>query len=614
MTIYDQKRQIVTRAVIAAVVTGILVAVAVSVPLISETHNLTGQLATNVANTKTENVRTILDQHQDLARQTASRTELARMLGEYVQGNITLGELQAFTYPRLRDGARDIDDLAAIVRYDNVGNEVLRIGPLADRLPGDISLPEKLDIREYSLQDGAHSQPLLHTIGRIKTGGQTVGYDLLLFNPAPFHRVFDTADNFVICMLDKPRTKRLALDEHTNQMALTRPVGCLHSGESVREVYTDDYIMAEEADGTQIMSFLLPLDGYDWEVHIRSEVSQVFSGVFREVMIALFIIIGLSGVSGLLVKRALKPLVNTLSHQAEEITRSSEELRLAYQVFEHTHEVVVVSDLSLNIIRANPAFIDVTGLPGRKVMSKKVTDFLATDMTEQEVVDWLQAQLAKEKMWQGEVWLQTAKGRASPYLVTVSPVSDSRGDTLHYIMTFTDITERVKSETQTRRQAHHDELTGLPNRAALEQHLRQTIDQCHTTGTRFAVLFLDLDKFKPVNDIYGHQAGDEILVNVAKRLKNCLREEDFVGRRGGDEFEIITGPLRHPEDARPIAEKVVAVLSETFEVLGQTVEIGASVGIALYPDDGVTAMDLVNSADAAMYQVKGSGRNNVAFA
>ena len=614
MNIQDQRRQIVTRAVIAAVMTGIIVAVAVSVPLINETHRLTGQLATNVANTKTESIRTILDQHQDLARQTASRSELARMLGEYVQGRITLTELQTFTYPRLRDGARDIDHLAAIVRYDSAGNEVARIGSLAERLPEDIPLPANLDIREYALQNSTSSQPLLHTIGTIQTNGQTVGYDLLMFKPAPFQRVFENTDNFVVCMLDKPRTKRLALNEHSHQVALTKPVGCLHSSDNLQEGRSGDYQLVEEVDGTQVMSFLRPLEGYDWEVHIRSESSQVFSGVFREAMIAIFIIIGLSGVSGLLVKRALKPLVHTLSNQAEKIARSSEELRLAYQVFEHTHEMVVISDLSLNIIRANPAFIDVTGLPGRKVVHKKVTDFLVSEMAEQEIVDWLQTQLATEKMWQGEVWLQTAKGRATPFLVTVSPVTDRLGATQQYVLTFTDITERVKSETRIRRLAHCDELTGLPNRAALEQHLRQAIDQCHTTGTRFAVLFLDLDKFKPVNDIYGHQAGDEILVNVAKRLTNCLREGDFVGRRGGDEFQIITGPLRRPEDARPIAEKVVAVLNETFEVKGHIVDVGASVGVALYPDDGVTAMDLVNSADTAMYQVKASGRNAVGFA
>ena len=614
MNIHDQRQQIVTRAVIAAVMTGIIVAVAVSVPLINETHRLTGQLATNVANTKTESIRTILNQHQDLARQTASRSELARMLGEYVQGRITLTELQAFTYPRLRDGARGIDHLAAIVRYDSAGNEIARIGPMAGRLPENIPLPEKLDIREYALQTGTSSQPLLHTIGAIQTNGQTVGYDLLMFKPAPFQRVFENTDNFVVCMLDKPRTKRLALNERGDQMALTKPVGCLHSSDNLQEGRSGDYQLAEEVDGTQVMSFLRPLEGYDWEVHIRSESSQVFSGVFREAMIAIFIIIGLSGVSGLLVKRALKPLVHTLSDQAEEIARSSEELRLAYQVFEHTHEMVVISDLSLNIIRANPAFTDVTGLPGRKVVRKKVTDFLVSEMAEQEIVDWLQTQLATEKMWQGEVWLQTAKGRATPFLVTVSPVTDRLGATQQYVMTFTNITERVKSETRIRRLAHCDELTGLPNRAALEQHLRQAIDQCHTTGTRFAVLFLDLDKFKPVNDVYGHQAGDEILVNVAKRLTNCLREDDFVGRRGGDEFQIITGPLRRPEDARPIAEKVVAVLNETFEVKGHIVDVGASVGVALYPDDGVTAMDLVNSADAAMYQVKASGRNDVGFA
>lgn len=614
MNISDQRRQIVTRSVIAAVMTGILVAVAVAVPLINETHTLTGKLATNIANTKAESVRTILDQHQDLARQTASRTELARVLGEYARKEIDLDELQTFTLTRLRDGARGIDNLAAIVRYDLAGNEVARVGPMADTLPADIALPADLDIREYTLADTTRSKPLLHTIGLIQTGGQRVGYDLLMFTPEPFHRVFKSADNFVICLLDNPRTKRLALDPATQKIALTPPVGCLHAGETLETLRSDGHIRARGHDGTRVMSFLQPLEGYNWEVHTRSEVSEVFSGVSREVFFALMIILGLSATSGVLVKRSLKPLVHTLSNQAETIARSSEELRLAYQVFEHTHEVVVISDLSLNIIRANPAFMDATGIPNRKVMRKKVSDFLATDMSEQDMIDWLRKQVTLEKMWQGEVWLQTAKGRASPYLVTVSPVTDRRGTTQHYVMTFTDITERVESEKQIRRMAHHDELTGLPNRAALEQHLRQRIDQCHTTGTRFAVLFLDLDKFKPVNDSYGHQAGDGILVNVAKRLKNCLREEDFVGRRGGDEFEIITGPLRSPNDARAIANKIVEVLNETFEVQGHTVEIGASVGVALYPDDGVTAMDLVNAADAAMYNVKASGRNNVGFA
>jgi len=614
MNIHDQRRQIVTRAVIAAILTGVIVAVAVAVPLIKETHNLTGQLATNVANTKTESIRTLLDQHQDLARQTASRSELARMLGEYIQGNITLGELQAFTHPRLRDGARGIENLAAIIRYDIAGNEVARIGPMAEQLPRQVPLPLKLDIREYPLPDGNQSQPLLHTLSMIQANGQQLGYDLLLFTPAPFQRVFDAASGFIVCLLDKPRTKRLALDAKTGQIILTQPSGCLHADVVPTGGHTNDYLTAKEADGTRMMSFLRPLEGYDWEVHVSSDVSDVFSGVFREGIIALFVILGLSGLAGLLAKRALKPMAHTLTRQAEAIARSSEELRLAYQAFEHTHEVVLISDTALNIIRANPAFVDITGLPGRKVMCRKLTDFIASDMNEQQMVDWLRHQLATEKMWQGEIWLQTTKGRATPFLATVSLVNSSQGDIQNYVMTFTDITERVKSEMQTRRMAHHDELTGLPNRAALEQHLRQTIDQHHKTGTRFAVLFLDLDKFKPVNDQYGHQAGDEILINVAKRLKNCLREEDYVGRRGGDEFQIITGPLRHPEDARPIAQKLVAALNDTFEILGHTVQIGASVGIAVYPDDGIISVDLLNAADAAMYEVKAQGRNDVAFA
>lgn len=125
---------------------------------------------------------------------------------------------------------------------------------------------------------------------------------------------------------------------------------------------------------------------------------------------------------------------------------------------------------------------------------------------------------------------------------------------------------------------------------------------------------MDLDKFKPVNDNYGHQVGDELLRNVGKRLKHCIRSGDVVGRRGGDEFVVITGPLHGDDDAKPIADKIVAVLNETFHIQEHNIQIGASVGVALYPDDGMAAEDLLKQADAAMYRVKTSGRNAVAYA
>jgi diguanylate cyclase (GGDEF)-like protein len=164
------------------------------------------------------------------------------------------------------------------------------------------------------------------------------------------------------------------------------------------------------------------------------------------------------------------------------------------------------------------------------------------------------------------------------------------------------------------RLAHFDELTGLPNRVALENHLEQAIQQARRENGHFALMFLDLDKFKPVKDTYGHQVGDELLRNVGKRLKHCIRSSDVVGRRGGDEFVVITGPLHGDDDAKPIADKIVAVLNDTFHIQGHNVQIGASVGVALYPDDGLAAEDLLKQADAAMYRVKTSGRNAVAYA
>ena len=127
-------------------------------------------------------------------------------------------------------------------------------------------------------------------------------------------------------------------------------------------------------------------------------------------------------------------------------------------------------------------------------------------------------------------------------------------------------------------------------------------------------MFLDLDKFKPVNDTHGHPVGDELLRVVAKRLKHCMRSGDIVGRTGGDEFVVITGPLNGDDGARHIAEKMIATLNEVFQIQGHTIGIGASVGIALYPDNGMTAEDLMREADAAMYRVKAGGRNNLAYA
>ena len=191
---------------------------------------------------------------------------------------------------------------------------------------------------------------------------------------------------------------------------------------------------------------------------------------------------------------------------------------------------------------------------------------------------------------------------------------DERGKPLRLIGTVSDIGERKAAEETARHLAHHDPLTGLPNRALFNDRLHQALSLAHREGHRLAVLYLDLDGFKPVNDRFGHAVGDELLKEVAQRLQHCVRESDTVGRIGGDEFVVLLPTLQADEDARRVAEKILAALHRPFLLTGHNLVISTSIGIALFPDHGQDDRELARSADAAMYRAKEGGRNQIQLA
>ena len=172
-----------------------------------------------------------------------------------------------------------------------------------------------------------------------------------------------------------------------------------------------------------------------------------------------------------------------------------------------------------------------------------------------------------------------------------------------------DISERKENEEHIKRLAHHDSLTGLPNRNLLHDRMAQALARVRRNNGRVAILFVDLDKFKPINDVYGHKIGDEVLVEVAKRLQGSVRTSDTVARIGGDEFAVILEEIHHPSEATKIASKIVTQLATPIQALDKICQIGASVGVALYPDDGNDLDEVVKAADLAMYRVKHAGRN-----
>ncbi len=176
-----------------------------------------------------------------------------------------------------------------------------------------------------------------------------------------------------------------------------------------------------------------------------------------------------------------------------------------------------------------------------------------------------------------------------------------------------DISERKENEDRIRRLAHHDHLTGLPNRNLLNDRMNHALARVRRNGGRMAVLYVDLDRFKPVNDTFGHEAGDQVLREVADRLMACVRSSDTVARVGGDEFVVVVEEITRATEAARVASKIIEALGRTFEVKGSTCTLGASIGVAVFPDDGYTLDDVCKAADVAMYRVKRSGRNGFCF-
>ncbi|WP_275531626.1 diguanylate cyclase domain-containing protein [Magnetofaba australis] len=216
--------------------------------------------------------------------------------------------------------------------------------------------------------------------------------------------------------------------------------------------------------------------------------------------------------------------------------------------------------------------------------------------------------------WQGEIWNRRKCGEVFPEWLSVSTVTDNQGRITHYVGLFSDITSRKMAEDRLKHQAHHDPLTGLPNRLLFEDRLHQAIASAQRYGSEIALLYIDLDKFKPVNDTYGHEAGDMALRTVSKRLTSLLRASDTAARIGGDEFVALLPELHDTESVKHVARKILQSLAEPVDLGVAQAKMGASIGISFFPRHGENYESLMSAADTAMYAVKQSGRNDYCIA
>lgn len=296
-----------------------------------------------------------------------------------------------------------------------------------------------------------------------------------------------------------------------------------------------------------------------------------------------------------------------------ELQRDTESmLRLSATVFESASEGVLITDIDAKIMAANKAFTKITGYSEKEVLGKNPS-ILKSGLHDREFykIMWSSIQLHGE--WKGEISGRRKNGEIFPKWQTINAIRDDDGRLTHFVSVFTDISRIKESEEQLHHLAHHDALTGLPNRLLLSARLEHSLQNARREGTNVAVLFMDLDNFKKVNDSLGHSVGDRLLQLVADRLLGSVREEDTVARLGGDELTVVLGSLHDAQYPATVAQKILDELVEPFELEGQDVFVSASIGISIYPRDGRDIATLLKNADAAMYIAKSEGRNGYHF-
>ncbi|BBL71515.1 putative bifunctional diguanylate cyclase/phosphodiesterase [Methylogaea oryzae] len=297
---------------------------------------------------------------------------------------------------------------------------------------------------------------------------------------------------------------------------------------------------------------------------------------------------------------------------AIERKRAEEKLRLAATVFESTLEAILITDANGAIISVNRAFCDITGYSESDVLGRN-PNLLQSGRHRRGFFRKMRDALGRKGQWQGETWHRRKSGEIFPTWMNVSAVGYANGEVSHYVGVFTDITDLKHSEERLDYLAHHDTLTGLPNRLLFHERLREAALHARQNNRIIALMFLDLDRFKIVNDTLGHTVGDELLAAVAERLRNSVRASDTVARLGGDEFAVVVSDMTDGSDIAHRAQKIIDTLSSAFSVGGNEVFVTTSIGITLFPNDNGEWSKMVENADVAMYHAKQQGRNNYQF-
>jgi diguanylate cyclase (GGDEF)-like protein/PAS domain S-box-containing protein len=324
------------------------------------------------------------------------------------------------------------------------------------------------------------------------------------------------------------------------------------------------------------------------------------------------------GVSDVVLKDSLGRLVPAIQRGLREVAQQSarrlaeEQMRLAAVAFENTIEGIVVADAGHRIISVNRAFTEITGHAPAQILSEDLS-VLGADHQDGGFDAPMWAWLREHGSWRGEVWSRRQDGRTYPAWFNIAAVRSPDGQVTHYVGVLTDISERKAAQERIEHLAHHDPLTDLPNRVLLIDRMQQAIAQAHRSDRPVAVLFVDLDHFKHINDSLGHAIGDRVLIEVSRRIVSNVRASDTVARLSGDEFVVLLPEAGGVEGVVRAVTGITGAISEPLQIDGNRLQLSASIGVSLFPKDGRDRSTLLTNADHAMYHAKAAGRATYRF-
>lgn len=338
----------------------------------------------------------------------------------------------------------------------------------------------------------------------------------------------------------------------------------------------------------------------------------------RYVFYVITILSGIIGLLGYLLFRlnllthSLKFKSASLATQIDIVRENANRLRRAARVFDNTQEGIIITDPHRIIVDVNQAFCALTGYMREEVIGQKPL-ILRSGNHNKEFYEELDRTILERGSWKGEIWNKKKNGELYAQFLRVDTVRDENGQIENYIGIFSDITELKKEKEELIHMANYDSLTNLPNRYLYMTFAQQTVSLMKRKGSKAVVAFLDLDGFKRINDNYGHETGDKLLKKVAMRLEKQMRQSDIISRIGGDEFVVLLSDMQNVDDAMPMLERLLVSLRDPFVFESFSFLIGASIGVAIYPDDSEDIDMLVRYADSAMYRSKESGKNRITY-